>query len=151
MSTIYTVNGKVLKNAANDKWLTKKEAPAAFVMDASNAIYALSGGVYNVGWQSPAYPDDYNGNGKQYVLVNNNSVAGGNPLVYSNSTESGGPSAIPPDGMNVLGESTGVLLNNVAVGSGYGMYLVWMNPKNFTTLEEIQAYMANVSITIPEP
>lgn len=28
MSTIYTFNGKVLKNSANDKWLTKKEAPA---------------------------------------------------------------------------------------------------------------------------
>lgn len=28
MSTIYTVNGKVLKNAANDKWLTKKGYPA---------------------------------------------------------------------------------------------------------------------------
>lgn len=28
MSTIYTVNGKVLKNADNGKWLTKKEAPA---------------------------------------------------------------------------------------------------------------------------
>jgi len=27
MSTVYTVNGKVLKNAANDKWLAKKEAP----------------------------------------------------------------------------------------------------------------------------
>lgn len=27
MSTVYTVNGKVLKNSANDKWLTKKEAP----------------------------------------------------------------------------------------------------------------------------
>ena len=25
MSTVYTINGKVLKNAANDKWLTKKE------------------------------------------------------------------------------------------------------------------------------
>lgn len=28
MSTIYTFNNKVLKNSANDKWLTKKEAPA---------------------------------------------------------------------------------------------------------------------------
>lgn len=28
MSTIYTINGKVLKNSANDKWLTKKETPA---------------------------------------------------------------------------------------------------------------------------
>lgn len=27
MSTVYTVNNKVLKNAANDKWLTKKETP----------------------------------------------------------------------------------------------------------------------------
>ena len=27
MSTVYTVNGKVLKNAANDKWLIKKETP----------------------------------------------------------------------------------------------------------------------------
>lgn len=26
MSTVYTLNGKVLKNAATDKWLTKKEA-----------------------------------------------------------------------------------------------------------------------------
>jgi len=25
MSTVYTLNGKVLKNSANDKWLTKKE------------------------------------------------------------------------------------------------------------------------------
>jgi surface protein len=27
MSTIYTLNGKVLKNSANDKWLIMKEAP----------------------------------------------------------------------------------------------------------------------------
>lgn len=27
MTTIYTVNNKVLKNSANDKWLIKKEAP----------------------------------------------------------------------------------------------------------------------------
>lgn len=27
MSTVYTLNGKVLKNVATDKWLTKKEAP----------------------------------------------------------------------------------------------------------------------------
>lgn len=27
MSTIYTLNGKVLKNSANDKWLIKKEGP----------------------------------------------------------------------------------------------------------------------------
>ena len=27
MTTVYTLNGKVLKNSANDKWLSKKEAP----------------------------------------------------------------------------------------------------------------------------
>ena len=27
MSTVYTLNGKVLKNSANDKWLTKKGGP----------------------------------------------------------------------------------------------------------------------------
>lgn len=27
MSTVYTLNGKVLKNSANDKWLIKKEGP----------------------------------------------------------------------------------------------------------------------------
>lgn len=27
MSTVYTLNGKVLKNSTNDKWLTKKEGP----------------------------------------------------------------------------------------------------------------------------
>lgn len=27
MSTVYTINGKVLKNSANDKWLIKKETP----------------------------------------------------------------------------------------------------------------------------
>lgn len=151
MSTIYTVNGKVLKNADNGKWLTKKEAPANFVMDASNAIYTLSGGSYWVAWQSPTYPNGYNGDGKQYILVNNNATApNGNPLVYSTEPGSGGPNAIAVADMLVLGESTGVLLNNFA-GGDYGSYIVWTNPRNFTTVEEAQAYMANVTITIVDP
>lgn len=28
MSTIYTINGKVLKNVTTGKWVAKKEAPA---------------------------------------------------------------------------------------------------------------------------
>ena len=151
MSTIYTVNGKVLKNAANDKWLKKKEIPL-FVMDASNATYIFKSGVVYVRWQSPAYPDEYNGNGKQYILVNNNSTAPNaySALLYSNDAEQAGPTAIP-SGMNVLGESTGVLSNNAAMGYGFGTCLMWANPLNFTTVEEAQAYMANVSITIVDP
>lgn len=152
MSTIYTVNNKVLKNSANDKWLIKKEAPAGFVMDASNAIYTKPYGSYYVAWESPTYPDGYNGNGKQYILINNNSTApNNNPLAYSTSTSGGGPYAIQAADMTVLGQSTGVLLDNVA-GSTYGTYLVWPSPFGVTgTLEEIQAYMANVSITIVDP
>lgn len=147
MSTVYTVNGKVLKNAANDKWLAKKESPAGFVMDASNAEYFLMGSDVYVAWQSPSYPNDYNGDGKQYILVNNNSTAPGNAVIYSNANHATGPKAIY-NGISTLGTSTGVLLNNAAFGYGFGSYLVWANPLQGATLEQVQAYMANVSITI---
>ena len=150
MSTVYTLNGKVLKNAANDKWLTKKEAPAGFVMDASNAIYTLNDKYYWVSWQGPAYPEGYNGNGKRYILVNNNSTSGSNQLLYDSGLAVGGPYALNSDEMNALGTSTGVLLNNPA-GEQYGIYLTWPNPVQGYTLEQLQAYMANVSITIVDP
>lgn len=149
MSTIYTFNNKVLKNSANDKWLTKKEAPAGFVMNASNAIYLPNGTrTYNVMWQSPT--PGYNGNGKQYILVNNNSTTPtANPLFYG--TENGGmASPAIESGMNILGTSTGVLLDNV-VGEQYGDYLIWVAPLSSATLEQLQAYIANVSITIVDP
>lgn len=152
MSTIYTLNGKVLKNAANDKWLAKKEAPAGFVMNASNAIYTLLGNSYYIAWQGPAYPDGYNGNSKQYILVNNNTVTPQylNPLTYGNGVTAPGPDAISKDDMYVQGTSTGVLLNNLAGGT-YGHYIVWPAPIQGSTLEEAQAYMANVTITILDP
>lgn len=150
MSTVYTYNNKVLKNSANDKWLAKKEAPAGFVMNASNATYVeRSTGYYWVFWQSPSYPDTYNGNGKQYTLVNNNSTVPSNPLLYGNAAGDG-PPAISVDGMAVLGTSTGVLLNNVAGGT-MGINLVWPYPVQGYTLEQLQAYMANVTITIVDP
>ena len=150
MSTVYTLNGKVLKNAANDKWLAKKEAPAGFVMNASNATYTLKGESYWVSWQGPVYPEGYNGNGKRYILVNNNSTSGSNPLLYDSGLAVGGPNALNPPELNVLGTSTGVLLNNGA-GSQYGIYLTWPNPVEGYTLEQLQAYMTNVSITIVDP
>ena len=152
MSTIYTVNNKVLKNSANDKWLIKKEAPAGFVMNGSNATITELSGTYFVSWQGPAYPDGYNGNGKQYVLVNNNTTAQqNNQLMYGNSPTSTGPNAINGAGMAVLGTSNGTLLNNLAGGT-YGAYLVWPNPAGSgVTLAQVQAYLANVTITIVDP
>ena len=47
MSTVYTVNGKVLKNAANDKWLTKKEAPAPVLPPNTVRVRTNNGNVPN--------------------------------------------------------------------------------------------------------
>ena len=130
----------------------KVNEPEGFVMNAANAVYEVdaSNNIF-VSWQSPSYPNDYNGNGKQYILVNNNATApGNNPLLYTSTSRNGGPNAVGAAAMNVLGTSTGTLLNNVAAGGGYGVYLTWpFNPGH--TLEEVQAYMANVSITIVDP
>lgn len=153
MSTVYTLNGKVLKNATNDKWLAKKEAPAGFVMNGSNATYSAKGGGFYVSWPSPTYPDAYNGGGKRFILVNNNvNAPTGNPLLYTDSPSTEGPQATSSSDMSTLGTSEGVLVDNVAVQAGYGVYLVWPNPiLPGSTLEEVQAYMANVSITIVDP
>lgn len=151
MSTVYTYHNKVLKNSANDKWLAMKEAPAGFVMNATNATITVEGGSLNniyVAWESPAYPSGYNGNGKQYILVNNNTTSNVQPLLYSMEPDSGGPDIISRDNMAVIDTSTGVLLNNPAGGT-FGKYLVW--PFQGYTLEQVQAYMANVTITILDP
>lgn len=151
MTTIYTVNNKVLKNSANDKWLIKKEGPAGFVMNASNAIYTpvdmFGYNVIYIAWESPTYPNAYNGSGKQYILINNNSAAPeGGAFGYSPGTNSITATAISSNDMKTLGTSTGEL------GSGSGAYLVWTGPLGISgTLEQVQAYMANVSITIVDP
>lgn len=154
MSTIYTVNGKVLKNAANDKWLTKKETPV-FVMNASNATIEVSGTSSYVSWQSPTYPNVYNGDGKQYILVNTNEAApitNSSGLMYGNSATGGGPDAIHSSDMRVLGTSSGTLVNNsVPPEAGFGTYLTWQNLMLDPTVEKIQAYLENVTITIVDP
>lgn len=128
----------------------KINEPEGFVMNASNAIYTTSGTAVHVSWQGPAYPSGYNGNGKQYILVNNNTDAAQSPLLYTTSADnSNGPQATA--NLNALGTSTGVLQNNPAGGS-YGAYLIWPNPLGYNkTVEEVQAYMANVTITILDP
>ena len=136
--------------------VNEPDPPAGFVMNASNATYTLDtvNDNYWVSWESPTYPDGYNGDGKQYILVNNNAYVPtskyNNSFYYGNDIAVGGPSALSSQDINKLGTNTGVLLNNPAAGAGYGVYLTWplAGPLEGATLEQVQAYMANVSITI---
>lgn len=69
MSTIYTINGKVLKNVTTGKWLAKKEAepvPAGFVMNASNVAGSYATHIL---WEGPDYPNGWNGEGKTIRLI----------------------------------------------------------------------------------
>lgn len=148
MSTIYTLNGKVLKNAANDKWLAKKEAPAGFVMDASNAT--INGNF--IYWQSPSYPNGYDGNGKSYTVVNNYSgdVSIITGLMYiSSNVSSGGPTAIPVSDM-VTGSGT-LGANLAGTASGFGMYLGFPTTVaggRSPTEAELLEFVSNITITI---
>lgn len=148
--TVYTYNDKVLKNVATDKWLKKADAPAGFVMNASNATITYSSGSYYASWESPTYPDNYDGNGKHYSIVNNNDGTtdyGMNTgLMYASSTTSGGPTAIPVADIRNIGTTTGSVTANVAA-YGYGKYLTLPFTGNYTE-EQIRAYVANLTITI---
>lgn len=129
----------------------KVNEPERFVMNASNAIYTpvdmFGYNIIYVSWEVPTYPDEYNGGGKQYILVNNNSTApNAAAFGYSNGKQSVVSTAISGNDMTKLGTNTGEL------GSGSGKYLNWAGPLSISgTLEQVQAYMANVSITIVEP
>lgn len=158
MSTIYTLNGKVLKNAANDKWLAKKEAPAGFVMNASNVanIY-ITGNIGYISWEGPNFPNGYDGNGKHYILVNNNSDSEGYSsdygLMYSQSVGNGGPNAISGTAMTTIGQSEGTISSNGAgTASGFGKYLtLFLQKSEGITQEYAQAYVANLTLTILDP
>lgn len=131
------------------------DPPAGFVMDASNATISVNGNYSYVSWQSPTYPNVYNGGGKQYILVNNNDTAPGassSPLMYGNSATGSGPDAIHVADMKVLGTSSGTLVSNsTPPEAGYGTHLVWSNIMVNPTVEKVQAYLENVTITILDP
>lgn len=151
MSTIYTINGKVLKNVTTGRWLTKKEAPAGFVMNGSNAIITRDSNYNWVSWESPSYPNSYNGNGKQFIIVNTNSNAPqiSGRLMYATSATTLGPTAINSTDILTLGTSTGTMSDNMA-GGDYGKYL--SIPFGIGIMvDQLQAYLANFSITIVDP
>ena len=145
MSTVYTVNGKVLKNSATDKWLTKKETPV-FVMNSSNAINLTE---YAAFWEAPTFPASCDFDGKSIeVTIKDTGVSFGEfRLSYaSSSTGAGGPYAIQwtnPDGSGPEGHyevSTGTYqmtgLANLA-GGDYGKYLAlsFSGPPTWTKMD----------------
>lgn len=127
----------------------KINEPEGFVMNASNAI--ISGNF--IYWQSPAYPNGYDGNGKSYTIVNNYSgpvrVITGLMYLPSNIT-SGGPTAIPVANMET-GSGT-LSANQAGAASGYGMYLGMPTTRegggSAPTEAELLEYLSNITITI---
>lgn len=152
MSTVYTLNGKVLKNAANDKWLAKKEAPAGFVMDASNVVSSSDGYAY---WASPSNPNAYDGDGKTIQLTVSETIGSGRtgvsyPILYTSSTQGGGPEAAlfdTTDGFIQPGTYTVQMASNPAYSQGYGAYL-----SIFAQDAELLAdILPKITITILDP
>lgn len=82
MATIYTLNGKVLKNSANDKWLVKKPEPEpeTYKLDSTTLEgygYGMGSGYIGGIWRGPEYPNRYNGYGhKLRITVRNNITLG---------------------------------------------------------------------------
>lgn len=160
--TVYTYNDKVLKNVATDKWLKKPDAPAGFVMNASNVANItissnISGNIGYISWESPNFPNGYDGNGKHYILVNNNSDSEGYSsqygVMYSQTVGNGGPTAISGSDIITIGQSEGTLTANQAgAASGFGKYLtLFLQKSEGITQEDAQAYVANLTLTILDP
>lgn len=130
----------------------KIDEPEGFVMNASNVI--IDSGY--LCWEGPSYPSGYDGQGKQFIVVNNNNnehVKANNGLMYCDVMKGGGPEAIAK--ADILTSSTGTLIANQApVAQGYGKYLcipIIRDGSYSPTEAEMQEYAANVTITILDP
>jgi hypothetical protein len=133
MSTIYTLNGKVLKNAANDKWLAKKEAPAGIVLNSSNAIDSWQSG-YNgyIIWEGTDYPNTCDLAGKTLQIKITSSITPstigqqtGIFLMYGRDTTTsgvGGPNVVYTTETQP-GTYTYECASNPAPAAGFGTYL----------------------------
>lgn len=147
--TVYTYNDKVLVNSANDKWLKKPDAPAGFVMNASNA--AGISGIY-VGWESPGYANNYyDGNGKTIQITISSDLTGvpvNYALYYAQTSASSGPAIIDNSEFPVtVGTYTFTMNANPipeSAGSNVGKYIVL----DFKTEERRIADLSKITITI---
>lgn len=128
MSTVYTVNGKVLKNAANDKWLAKKEAPAGFVMNASTLTgQGSSGGNYFLCWKGPEWPTGCNLNGQTARIIISSDISTSSyvQLMYAQdvpggSGQAGGPVVLT---LPTIAGTYDITCSNNMVGTSFGVYL----------------------------
>lgn len=142
MSTVYTVNGKVLKNSANDKWLTKKAAPAGFVMNASNAFSTtqMNGTLGIIAWKGPNFPDNCNLSGKTLQVkitstITSNTSSGSSRFMYSYIDNSGGP-----DVAAITETQPGTYMyvcNNNPAESTFGKYLT-LELGNISDIDKIE-------------
>lgn len=151
MSTVYTYHNKVLKNSANDKWLAKKEAPAGFVMNASNVVSSYTGTAY---WASPSNPNAYDGDGKTIQLTVSETIGitglTGFPMFYTSSSTGGGPEAAlfnTTNGFIQPGTYTVQMASNPAYGAGFGAYLS-LFAQDAELLADI---LPKITITILDP
>lgn len=142
MYTVYTVNGKVLKNSSNDKWLVKKETPAGFVMNASNVINTLGnpGSSGLIVWEGPNFPDYCNLSGKILQVkitstITANTEEGSSLLMYSVANNAGGPN-IAAITETQPGTYTYVCNNNLS-GSPFGKYLA-LELGNISDIDKIE-------------
>lgn len=146
--TVYTYNDKVLKNVATDKWLKKPDAPAGFVMDASNATIQSN----TANWESPTYPDEYDGEGKtlQIIVKEEGFTCNNLSFQYTNSIANSGPGVIDNSGMwlnpnadHIGGETVNLpvgtynvsIVANPATSGGYGKYITMRRNGSDYTLD----------------
>ena len=116
-----------------------------FIMNASNATTSGSAEC----WESPAYPSEYNGNGKTAIvtisapLVNPTNL----PLFYGSSASYGGPTALTIPANPDVGTYTFILDDNPGIAAGYGKYFVL----GFSTSEAMAADASKIEIRIINP
>jgi len=157
MSTVYTLNGKVLKNAANDKWLTKKEAPAGFVMNASTLAgqgYGTGGAsnLYFLCWKGTEWPSGCNLNGQTARIIISSDITSASeslPLYYAQdlpggSGQPGGPTVLS---VPITAGTYEVTCGNNMAGTSFGVYLNIQCPSE----EAANEVLSKCTITILDP
>ena len=123
----------------------KVNEPEEFVMNASNANIS---GNYEY-WESPTYPDVYNGNGKTAIvtisapLTNSTNM----PLFYSQTITVGGPVALTIPLNPEVGTYTFTLADNAGASEGFGKYFVLL----FSSVSAREADASKIDIRIINP
>lgn len=127
----------------------KIDEPEGFVMNASNISSSTS---THASWESPGYPDGWDGGGKTLELTVSQDITlnDGFALLYNNIENNNGPLAVEfshSSGTLSAGKYTFTMQSNAAPTSqGYGKYLVVTGIGNFTS-----DWLPYISIKILDP